>query len=77
MTIKCKNVRNYISEKQRKNAIRSHNFTLGDIVEEDEVAEHGDEAEEAESGNNVDHRVLQVKFSCSDRIYHEPQKLPV
>ena len=41
----------------------AYNWSLGDIVEEDEVAEHGDEAEETESSHNVDHCVLQVKFS--------------
>ena len=41
----------------------AYNWSLGDIVEEDEVAEHGDEAEETESSHNVDHCVLQVKLS--------------
>ena len=41
----------------------AYNWSLGDIVEEDEVAEHGDEAEETESSNNVDHCVLQIKLS--------------
>ena len=41
----------------------SYNFTFGDIVEKDEVTEHGDEAEKPKSSHNVDHRVLQVKFS--------------
>ena len=31
---------------------------LNDIVEEQEVTEHGDEAEQTEAGHNVDHRVL-------------------
>ena len=41
----------------------AYNWSLGDIVEEDEVAEHGDEAEETESSHNVDHCVLQIKLS--------------
>ncbi len=38
-------------------------FSLVDIVEEYEVAEHCDEGEEAQTRHNVDHRVLQVKLS--------------
>ena len=34
-----------------------------DIVEEDEVAEHGDEAEESETSDNVDHNIFQIKLS--------------
>jgi hypothetical protein len=49
-------------EKTRDKMI-SYNFPLGDIVEEDEVAEHGDEAEQPEAGHYVDHGVLQVKFT--------------
>ena len=41
----------------------TYNRSLGNVVEKDEVAEHGDEAEKSESGHNVDHRVFQVKFS--------------
>ena len=41
----------------------TYNFPFFDVVEEDEIAEHSDEAEEPESSHNVDHRVLQVKFS--------------
>ena len=44
--------------------ITPHNLSLRDIVEEDEVTEHCDEAEKTKSGHNVDHRVLQIKFSC-------------
>ena len=36
----------------------THNLPLLDIVEENEVTEHGDEAEEAQSSHYVDHRVL-------------------
>ena len=35
----------------------------GNVVEEDKVAEHGNEAEKSQPGHNVDHRVFQVKFS--------------
>ena len=41
----------------------TYNFPLLNIVEEDEVAEHGDEREEAQSRHDIDHRVLQVKLS--------------
>ena len=43
--------------------LKTYNLLFWDIVEEDEVAEHGDEAEETESSHNVDHCVLQVKLS--------------
>ena len=36
---------------------------LDDVVEEDEVAEHGDEAEEAEARHDVDHCIFQVELS--------------
>ena len=38
-------------------------FSLGDIIEHDEVTEHGDEAEQAQAGHYVDHSVLQIKLS--------------
>ena len=41
----------------------AYNWSLRDIVEEDEVAEHGDEAEETETSHDVDHCVLQIKLS--------------
>ena len=41
----------------------AYDWSFGDIVEKDEVTEHGDEAEKAKSSHNVDHCVLQVKFS--------------
>jgi hypothetical protein len=43
--------------------VTTYYFSLVDIVEENEVAEHGDEGEEAQPRHNVDHRVLQVKLS--------------
>ena len=42
----------------------TYNRSLGNVIEKDEVAEHGDEAEKSKPGHNVDHRVFQVKFSC-------------
>ena len=41
----------------------TYNFPLLDVVEEDEVTEHGDEAEQAQAGHYVDHSVLQIKLS--------------
>ena len=41
----------------------SHHFSLRDVVEEDEVAEHRDEADEPQTGHNVDHSVLQGEFA--------------
>ena len=41
----------------------THHFSLRDIVEEDEVAEHRDEADEPQAGHNVDHSVLQGEFA--------------
>ena len=41
----------------------TYNFPLLDIVEEDEVTEHGDEAEEAEARHNVDDGVLEVELA--------------
>ena len=74
--MKCNNVRNVAIQCGNVNriasidiseiiGIRSYNFTLRDIVEEDEVTEHCDEAEKTKSSHNVDHRVLQIKFSCN------------
>ena len=40
-----------------------HNLSLRDIVEEDEVTEHGDEADESQTSNNIDDRILKVEFS--------------
>ena len=37
-------------------------FALLDVVQEDEVTEHGDEGEKTQPGHNVDHSVLQVKL---------------
>ena len=41
----------------------TYNRSLRDIVEKNEIAEHGDEAEKSKPGHNVDHRVFQVKLS--------------
>ena len=41
----------------------THHFSLRDVVEEDEVAEHRDEADEPQAGHNVDHSVLQGEFA--------------
>ena len=41
----------------------TYNLSLLDIVEQHKVTEHGDEAEEAQSGHYVDHGVLQIKLS--------------
>ena len=47
-------------------------FPLLDIVEEDKVAEHGDEAEEAEAGHDVDDGVLEVELAgAALHDYHE------
>ena len=37
-------------------------------MEKDKVAEHGDEAEEAEAGHDVDDGVLQIKLSWGAEI---------
>jgi hypothetical protein len=47
--------------------VKTYNFALVDVVEEDKVAEHGDEGEEAQPGHDVYHRVLQVKFSYTNQ----------
>ena len=47
----------------RESLQSTHHFSLRDIVQEDEVTEHGDEADEAESSHHVNHGVLQGKFS--------------
>ena len=41
----------------------THRFPLRDVVEEDEVAEHCDEADQPQAGHHVDHGILQGKFS--------------
>ena len=61
--MKCNNLRDVASNEISIIAIRSYNFALRDIVEEDEVAEHGDEAEESETSDNVDHNIFQIKLS--------------
>ena len=38
-------------------------FSLGDIIEHDEVTEHGDEADESQPCHDVDDSVLQTKLS--------------
>jgi hypothetical protein len=43
-------------------------FSLVHVVEEDKVAEHGDEGEEAQPRHDVDHRVLQVKLACTQQL---------
>ena len=43
--------------------ITPHNLSLRDIVEEDEVTEHGDEADQTKTSHNIDDSVLQIKFS--------------
>ena len=39
-----------------------YNFPLRDIVEEKEVTEHGDEAEDTKTSNKVYNGVFQIKF---------------
>ena len=63
LAMKCNNLRNVASIEISIIGIRSYNFTLRDIVEEDEVTKHGDKAEKTKSSHNVDHRVLQIEFS--------------
>ena len=43
--------------------VLTYNFSLLHVVEKDEVTEHGDEREKAQTSHNVDHRVLQVEFA--------------
>ena len=43
----------------------SYKEALVDVVEEDKIAEHGDEAEEPETGNNVDHNIFEIKLSLN------------
>ena len=40
-----------------------YNLPVRDIVEEDEVTKHGDEADQTKASNNVDYSVFQIKFS--------------
>ena len=40
-----------------------YNLPVWDIVEEDEVTKHGDEADETKTSNNVDYGVFKIKFS--------------
>ena len=40
-----------------------YNLSLRDIVEENEVTKHGDEADETKTSNNIDDSVFQIKFS--------------
>ena len=40
-----------------------HNLSLRDIVEKDEVTEHGDEADESQTSNDIDDRIFKVEFS--------------
>ena len=47
----------------RESLLSTHHFSLRDIVEEDEVTEHGDEADEAQPCHHVDDGVLQGEFS--------------
>ena len=37
---------------------KTYNFPFRDIVEHDEVAKHGDEADESQTSNNVDNGVF-------------------
>ena len=41
----------------------AYNLPLLDVVEEDKVAEHGDEAKQPQTGHDVDDGVLQIKLS--------------
>ena len=47
------------------------NFPVWDVVEHDEVAEHGDEADKAQAGHYVDHRVLQRELPSSTLQHDE------
>ena len=38
--------------------ITPHNLSLRDIVEEDEVTEHGDEADESKTSNNINNSIF-------------------
>ena len=42
---------------------KTYNFPLRDIVEHDEVTEHGDEADESQAGHYIDHGVFQTELS--------------
>ena len=41
----------------------AYNFPLRNIVEENEITKHGDEAEKTKPSNNIDNSVFQVKLS--------------
>ena len=41
----------------------AYNLPLLDVVEEHKVAEHGDEAEQPQTGHDVDDGVLQIKLA--------------
>ena len=51
----CFGVNNRLLNEQRR---MTYNLPLLDVVEEHEVTEHGDEAEEPQAGHYVDHGVL-------------------
>ena len=36
-----------------------------DIIEEDEIAEHGDETQKSKSSHNVDHNIFQIELSLN------------
>ena len=50
----------------QNNVYVTHYFPLFDIVEKNKVAEHGDEAEQSKTSNNIDNCVLQIKFACNN-----------
>ena len=41
----------------------SYDFPLWDVIEHDEVTEHGDEAYQSQSRHNVDDSILQTELS--------------
>ena len=43
----------------------SYQEAFVDIIEEDEIAEHGDETQKSKSSHNVDHNVFQIELSLN------------
>ena len=43
----------------------SYQEAFVDIIEEDEIAEHGDETQKSKSSHNVDHNIFQIELSLN------------
>ena len=50
-------------EERSRDGEETYQHSFRDIVEEDEVTEHGDKAEETEASDHINHSVFQIKFA--------------